>query len=94
MNLVIVEGGPKGIGAYNRLLMNRINWQDKPQDAPPFEEPNQCILVWEGQVKTRSFFHSFKTKKIESVDEAKEFLESKGVVQYWNAGRTLVVDAI
>lgn len=93
MNLVIVEGGPKGISAYKHLLSSRIKWQERPTDAPPLIEPNECFLVWEGVVKTRGFFHNFKTKRIEGVDEAKDFLESKGVVQYWNAARTLVTDA-
>jgi U4/U6 small nuclear ribonucleoprotein PRP3 len=92
MNLVIVEGGPKGISSYKRLMLNRINWQDRPQDAQPLSEPNSCTLVWEGQVKTRAFFHNFKTKTFELIDDAKEFLEGKGVLHYWQSARNLVQD--
>jgi U4/U6 small nuclear ribonucleoprotein PRP3 len=41
---VVVEGGPKGIAAYKKLLLRRIDWtqyQDKTAD------PNLCTLVWE-----------------------------------------------
>lgn len=29
-NIVIVEGGPKGIKAYKRLMLRRIDWNDLP----------------------------------------------------------------
>ena len=34
MNLVIVEGGPKGLKKYKRLMLNRIKWiPDKHRDC-------------------------------------------------------------
>lgn len=91
MNLVVVEGGPKGIAAYKKLMLNRINWQDRPEGAEPFVEPNECLLVWEGEVKNKSFFN-FRLKTLESNAQVKTFLEEKQISHYWNAARTFMTD--
>jgi len=42
-SLVVVEGGPKGIKFYKKLLLNRIKW-----DLIKGDKPNECALIWEG----------------------------------------------
>jgi hypothetical protein len=44
LNLLVVEGGPKGITAYKKLMQRRIDWS---QYQDPTIEPNVCTLVWE-----------------------------------------------
>ena len=91
MNLVIVEGGPKGINAYTKLMMNRIKWQDRPEGAEPFEIPNECILVWEGEVKNQ-LFRNFRLKTMATLADVKQYLEDMNAIHYWNAAKTLVGD--
>ncbi|KAI8894847.1 pre-mRNA processing factor 3-domain-containing protein, partial [Globomyces pollinis-pini] len=93
MNLVIVEGGPKGISAYKKLMLKRINWDDKPSAQPDTPiasySPNECILVWEGESNVNSF-KNFRLKTFGNDFEVKEYLEGFGVIHYWNAARTFV----
>jgi U4/U6 small nuclear ribonucleoprotein PRP3 len=96
-NLVIVEGGPKGIKAYKKLMLRRIDWNDLPiplkADAvdTPMQEPeeedeeeNKCLLVWEGVVKTAAF-RKFTWREMESEKMARELLNGFKVEHYWDA---------
>lgn len=52
--IVIVEGGPKGIERYKRLLLERIKWQcDTIADVHPKLSAidSKCDLLWEGCLK-------------------------------------------
>lgn len=53
VNLVIVEGGPKAIKKFKRLMLHRIKWSDE-KDSDDDEEEDAaskktapCVLVWE-----------------------------------------------
>ncbi|CAB3381821.1 Hypothetical predicted protein [Cloeon dipterum] len=47
-NVIIVEGGPKQMKKYKRLMLNRIKWEeDNIKDGDGNEVPNKCVLVWE-----------------------------------------------
>ncbi|KAI9013967.1 hypothetical protein CLU79DRAFT_767873 [Phycomyces nitens] len=91
-NLVIVEGGPKGIKAYKKLMLRRIDWNDMPppkngpveaMDVDETEE-NACYLVWEGQVKNKAF-KKFTWRSFESEKMAREELSKWHVEHYWDA---------
>ncbi|KAI8825592.1 pre-mRNA processing factor 3-domain-containing protein [Fimicolochytrium jonesii] len=99
-NLVVVEGGPKGIKAYKKLMLKRIDWvntappagesssapqEDDTQDKPP----NECILVWEGQVKERNF-KGFRFRPLPTERGVREYLEKCRCVHYWDAARNWV----
>lgn len=51
-NIVIVEGGPKGIKAYKKLMLRRIDWNDNPppknleedESAMDIDQPNPYEL--------------------------------------------------
>lgn len=53
MNLVIVEGGPKAIKKFKRLMLHRIKWEDEKESDDDQEEDSTskkavpCVLVWE-----------------------------------------------
>ncbi|KAI7880381.1 PRP3-domain-containing protein [Lichtheimia hyalospora FSU 10163] len=92
-HLVIVEGGPKSMKAYKKLMLRRIDWNDMPPpkhgELPPQArmEPNQenkCFLVWEGQVKTKTF-RKFTWRKFESEKMARDQLSKWHVEHYWDA---------
>jgi U4/U6 small nuclear ribonucleoprotein PRP3 len=84
-NLVIVEGGPKGIKFYKNLMLNRIQWKQFDQG----EEVNECVLVWEGEIKQPAF-KGFRFKTIPTELMVKEFLEKHDAVAYWNAAKNFV----
>lgn len=87
-NMVIVEGGPKGIRFFKNLMLNRIDWTkfDETKD-------NECALVWEGESR-KSNFKGFRFKPIPTEMMAKEFLENHEVVHYWNAAKNYVAEGM
>lgn len=89
-HLVIVEGGPKSIKAYKKLMLRRIDWNDMPppkgEGAMDIDkvEDNRCFLVWEGQVKDKAF-KRFTWRTFESEKMAREELSKWNVEHYWDA---------
>ena len=97
-HLVIVEGGPKSIKAYKKLMLRRIDWNDMPPPKNPNAtsnmmdidrfgpdgEENKCFLVWEGQVKNKAF-RRFTWRSFESEKMAREELSKWHVEHYWDA---------
>ncbi|KAI9008225.1 pre-mRNA processing factor 3-domain-containing protein [Gaertneriomyces semiglobifer] len=98
MSLVIVEGGPKGIKAYKKLLLRRIDWSgEKKQEEDDDDDEgtsytmdaqsrNQCVLVWEGEVAERAF-KFFKMRNLPTEGKVREYLEKMKVVHYWDAAK-------
>ncbi|KAL1426381.1 hypothetical protein MTO96_003390 [Rhipicephalus appendiculatus] len=84
VNLVVVEGGPRQQSKYRRLMLSRIKWsEDTIQGEGEKTEKNQCQLVWEGTVKSRSFGElKFKVCPTESL--AREHFRKHGVEHYWD----------
>ncbi|EGD78285.1 hypothetical protein PTSG_12874 [Salpingoeca rosetta] len=92
MNIVVVEGGPRGIKRYKRLMTHRIKWagQDAADDESEEEEEgeetkkrNSCDLVWEGLVTKRNF-KDFGMKLFRSETLAREWLDKKNAAHYWD----------
>ncbi|XP_065187970.1 U4/U6 small nuclear ribonucleoprotein Prp3-like [Sycon ciliatum] len=89
LNLVVVEGGPKSLKKYKRLMMNRINWDearrnmDKNLRSDNSDQPNQCSVVWEGMVEARNFV-DWKCKQFPVDSGAREFLKKFNVHHYWD----------
>lgn len=46
LTVVVVEGCNKSHTRYEKLMLRRIDWSLRPEDAPPLEEPNHCYQVW------------------------------------------------
>lgn len=95
-NVVVVEGDPKGIRRFNRLMLHRIDWNPMANmdaaDDDMFAELNRCYLVWQGSVATGTF-ENFRRHKFVSDAEARNFLASRGVAQYWDAAVNYVPTA-
>jgi U4/U6 small nuclear ribonucleoprotein PRP3 len=124
MSVVIVEGTPKAMKFYKKLMLRRIDWNDERAareagddddedsdddsdddgDAKPVaaavdamdtsnadgttapKRKNECHLVWEGEVKERSF-RRFKLVVLPTEFAAKEFLDRFGAAQYWDIAK-------
>ncbi|KAF3312470.1 hypothetical protein TWF173_007082 [Orbilia oligospora] len=99
-NLVVVEGGEWAISKYKKLMMQRIKWDENgmgvgldaegdsmvDETMAPGTESNTCTLVWEGDLKLKSF-KRFTTNKCESESEARRLLERNKVENYWTLAK-------
>ena len=53
VNIVIVEGGPKAVKKFKRLMLHRIKWEDEKDSDDDNDEITAskktapCVLVWE-----------------------------------------------
>lgn len=89
MCVVIVEGGPKSIKRYSKLMTKRINWEaavkeeteDDAEDAP--RPTNKCDLVWQGSVAHPNF-DTFKIEEFRSAAAARKYLSDYKVGHYWD----------
>merc|ERR1712056_91798 len=92
-NIVIVEGGPRAIKRYKKLMTKRIKWSEDQKDdeeedddddeevtAPKLQD--HCVLVWEGVVKQRAF-KNWKVTHARSEAEARKTLADRGGEHYW-----------
>ncbi|CAO3596893.1 unnamed protein product [Absidia cylindrospora] len=96
-HMVIVEGGPKSVKAYKKLMLRRIDWNDMPapknvanmdvdQDTNKImmDGENKCYLVWHGQVKNKAF-KKFTERSFESEKMARLELTKWHAENYWDA---------
>jgi len=67
VNIVVVEGGPKAVKKFKRLMLHRIKWEDeKDSDDDNDEEAANkktapCVLVWEVRGLSFWFFEYYST---------------------------------
>ncbi|RIB04737.1 pre-mRNA processing factor 3-domain-containing protein [Gigaspora rosea] len=102
--VVIVEGGPKAIKYYKKLMLRRIDWSDttrigegtseQPADEP-MEPPkeNKCSLIWEGEVKDHGF-KGFWFKTCPTEKMARDYLRKHKSEHYWDLACKYVDDGI
>jgi U4/U6 small nuclear ribonucleoprotein PRP3 len=95
LTLIVVEGGPKGIKNYKKLMLKRIKWSpddDESSDEDLDEDmeggakkkkKNKCLLVWEGAAQKRAFT-GFEVKGARTEGFARELFVKHGVPQYWD----------
>ena len=90
--VVVVEGGPKGMRRFERLMLHRINWggtkgDDEDEDEDDAAEAgvgrNRCAMVWKGIALKRAF-SSFDSKYFKTEVDARTALNDHGVPQYWD----------
>jgi len=86
-SLVVVEGTPKALKRYNKLMLRRIDWSEKGNEDTMADddddEPNQCVLIWQGAIEEFKFTR-FKFEKCASQGAAKKVLKEAGVEHYWD----------
>lgn len=89
VNIVVVEGGPKAVKKFKRLMLHRIKWEDeKDSDDDNDEEAANkktapCVLVWEGTNQQRNF-SDWKFKLCPMQSMARDHLKKYGVEHYWD----------
>ncbi|KAL9976635.1 hypothetical protein ACROYT_G013957 [Oculina patagonica] len=89
VNIVVVEGGPKAVKKFKRLMLHRIKWEDeKDSDDDNDEEVANkktapCVLVWEGTNQERNF-SDWKFKLCPMQTMARDHLKKYGVEHYWD----------
>jgi len=93
-NIVIVEGGPRAIKRYKKLMMRRIKWTEDTKDVDDDDDDDDeeevtapklqdhCVLIWEGVNKLRSF-KNWKVTHARSEQEARRTLGDRGAEHYW-----------
>lgn len=75
MNMVLVEGGVKGIRRLTALMTRRINWSEKETSTP-------CIHVWQG-ITGSPVFQEFLVETFEEETDVIKYLDQKKVLGYW-----------
>ncbi len=94
MDVVVVEGGPKGIKFYKRLMLHRIDWccKQEGEDAAAAAglQDNECVLVWEGSIRDRLFPGAFRFRHCPTEEAAREVLEKCNALHYWHAAKNWV----
>lgn len=90
--IVLVEGGPKAIKFYKKLMLRRIKWNKNsylPKDengnviTPVDLTENKCALVWEGVVKDHNF-NKWKVHDVDNEVEARRAFSEKNVEFYFD----------
>merc|ERR1719356_900059 len=92
-NIVIVEGGPRAVKRYKKLMVRRIKWSEDQKDDDDDDDDDEeevtapklqdhCVLIWEGVVKQRNF-KNWKVTHARSEPEARKTLGDRGAEHYW-----------
>lgn len=96
-NLVVIEGGPRSVKFYKKLMLARMQWnEDLPEPDPdkadqqPAVGENQCRLIWEGDLKDRQY-RGFRFKPCPADALAKQALGS-GREAYWDIAKRITDD--
>lgn len=110
MNLVVVEGGEHSIRNYERLMENRIRWQENEQprsveqgnneaiknwlnaldDQGELKDLslNECVTVFRGEAKQRSFRKWLGARVCETDSQAKDVLARAKMESFWNMAKS------
>lgn len=94
-SIVVVEGGPKTLRRFEKLMLNRIQWDNDDNDHDEEEkddEPNYCKMVWTGIAASAAFKGNFKTVDVQSGNAARKLLNDHGVSQYWDLCASAIDD--
>lgn len=88
-SVVAVEGGPRSVRRFRRLMTRRIKWgedravdSDDSDDEGAVKVSDDCVLVWEGVVK-KKFFTNWKVHQCRSDQEALKALRTTNAEHYW-----------
>ena len=88
--MILVQGGPKGIRRYKRLLLERVNWnagEGDESDEIQTRGPIECVLVWEGQLP-KAEFRQFRVHACETEQEVSEALGQ--FYHYWETTKHFI----
>jgi len=83
MNMVMVEGGPKGIAKYCALMNRRIQWAITEVSNKP------CVQVWQG-ITGGHVFRDFIIETFQEEADVIKYLDQKKVLGYWKQCKNFV----
>lgn len=91
ISVVVVEGCPKSVKRYGKLMLKRIDWaaagknegEDEDKDGGGDAPANKCVLVWQGCVAKTSF-NRFSIHECRTEAAARKFFTDAGVSHYWD----------
>ncbi|KAI0226169.1 U4/U5/U6 small nuclear ribonucleoprotein prp3, partial [Massospora cicadina] len=90
-------GGPKSIKAYKKLMLRRIQWDEKDESEQPPEDteliPNYCHMVWEGDVHSRAF-KGFAFRLCPSDLLVRQTLAKNNAEHYWDLAKAYKEDYV
>eukprot|EP00913_Durusdinium_trenchii_P033807 g31646.t1 len=81
--MVVVEGGPRAVKRYKKLMIRRIKWTEEQADDDDDDEDQDevtapklqdfCVLIWEGVVT-----------HVRTEPEARKLLNDRQAEHYWD----------
>eukprot|EP00775_Hariotina_reticulata_P001133 gene1133-1471_t len=108
-SLVVVEGGPKSIKRYQKLMLRRIDWlatssaaglaeedheaEEGAAEADVSDKPLNSCHLVWQGVVGAAAFKDFIKADVATPEAAKKLLEEKGVGHYWDAAAEFDFDA-
>ncbi|XP_071930088.1 protein RDM16-like isoform X1 [Coffea arabica] len=100
ISVVVVEGCPKSIKRYGKLMLRRIDWaaavknEGEDEDEDDGDTPaNKCMLVWQGSVVKPSF-NRFSIHECRTEAAARKIFSDAGVSHYWDLAVNFTEDQI
>lgn len=82
--VVAVEGFPKPLRRYEKLMLRRIKWAEQENEDEGSDEENYCHLVWSGVVAKPIFSGSFRFEQRDHELDGRRLFEEAGVAHYWD----------
>ncbi|KAL3521009.1 hypothetical protein ACH5RR_019158 [Cinchona calisaya] len=101
ISVVVVEGCPKSIKRYGKLMLRRIDWaaaavknEGEDEDEDIGDAPvNKCMLVWQGSVAKPSF-HRFSIHECRTEAASRKIFSDAGISHYWDLAANFTEDHI
>lgn len=104
LNVLLVEGGKKAIKFMKKLMLRRINWDDREGEDEDEDDKiggdvnssrsrsNKCVMVWEGPILKPSFQKFEQLYHDEDAAAARQVFEEAKVPHYWDLAKSFVHD--
>ncbi|KAL3523748.1 hypothetical protein ACH5RR_016582 [Cinchona calisaya] len=100
VSVVTVEGCPKSIKRYGKLMLRRIDWAAAMKNEGEDEEEdsgdapvNKCLLVWQGTI-AKPNFKRFSIHECRTEAAARKIFSDAGVSHYWDLAINFAEDQI
>jgi U4/U6 small nuclear ribonucleoprotein PRP3 len=93
--LCLVEAGQHSTKKYQKLMLNRVRWKAILEgngeilgNEPEEEEDTTCTLLWQGQIRQRSFKKWGSIREVETDTQAKQVLTKAKMDNFWTLARS------
>ncbi|KAL0209467.1 hypothetical protein RCL1_007835 [Eukaryota sp. TZLM3-RCL] len=83
---IYVEGGPKGVRLFSKLLMQKIDWNTSDDVIDTCHEQNWIEIVWQGNIAKRRFRKYFNVKFTDPF-KAREFFNANNAAVVFDTAK-------